>query len=774
MTGTVIALILLLVRKLIKSKVSYRIVYGLWLILLVQLIVPYHLPSDISIYNYIDIPEFDWVIDDTIISSGDEIIVSVTADGIQDGTAREGSQSADDVSINDKIQTTNTNSLNHETQDSETTILNDEIKAENNQGLQFDSSRMNTAIEIIEIIWLSMMGLLLIALIVMQYRLSKALEEAIIYTKEEELIQQAKRRIGLRRNVDVYTSECINTPLVYGLIKPRVILPLFFVQTCSQDVLEQVMTHEFVHIKRFDYMIKPLALLLMVLHWFNPILWISYLTMQKDMEQSCDEVVVGAYDKDIRKEYAASLLMFASYQNNVKSSITLAFGENNVKSRVKGILNLKKKLTWISILVVILVVILAVMLLTGKSGNTNQTAMDNSVAIDTIDESAIDSIQVVKAAGNPIYGANSKIIVDEDELQALIKAFNEAQITGVVPEDQIKISDASIYYFYQGDEVVNQFGFNGNDSSRIWIDQICYYIEYSGETPYELYSESVSETIIVDDNLEFLVDIIPVATEEDISNYLDMIKGNGGYGAEPPKLLYEDDTIAIMDNLGIIIYDKTKEQITNVINAKDITQGNEKYPTIYFVSADGSSVYAKCWFDLDSDLFLSAYRYDREENTITAISEEVLTQAYDIRSEITFLEEEDTLSDLFGYGTSGNLYDISTDRITILQANATSLTNNDLEVIAEVTSQEAVKAICEAADMSTWKPVPFDEEYGAETAFYVSFNNGVMIQMLDDVAYGSVMNYHINDGMYEYSNWNGHFTFSDEFLELILDAMDEN
>lgn len=117
-----------------------------------------------------------------------------------------------------------------------------------------------------------------------------------------------------------------------------------------------------------------------------------------------------------------------------------------------------------------------------------------------IEANDIDKIQIILAMGNPEYGAKSKIITEKDEISSLVDIFNKATIGKKIEDDDIVCSDASKYYFYSKDTLVQQFFFNGNDSERIWYNSNWYYFNYTDKKPYELYKSSVAEIIIVDEN----------------------------------------------------------------------------------------------------------------------------------------------------------------------------------------------------------------------------------------------------------------------------------
>ena len=106
-----------------------------------------------------------------------------------------------------------------------------------------------------------------------------------------------------------------------------------------------IIEHEKVHIKRKDYVTKIIAFLILIIHWFNPIMWISFILMTRDMEMSCDERVMKNLGEDIKTNYSYSLLNLAVNKGNT-FNIPLSFSENNIKSRIENVLNYKKPKKW--------------------------------------------------------------------------------------------------------------------------------------------------------------------------------------------------------------------------------------------------------------------------------------------------------------------------------------------------------------------------------------------------------------------------------------------
>lgn len=145
-------------------------------------------------------------------------------------------------------------------------------------------------------------------------------------------------RYAIKVEDHVYTSDEILTPFVMGLFKPRIYLPT----SLSDEKLQIILMHENIHIKRKDTFIKSLAFLVLLVNWFNPLVWLSFYYMSQDMELSCDERVISELGMDCKHLFGSTLLGFAMNPY----AMTLSFSESNTKVRIKHIMKYKKPKFW--------------------------------------------------------------------------------------------------------------------------------------------------------------------------------------------------------------------------------------------------------------------------------------------------------------------------------------------------------------------------------------------------------------------------------------------
>ena len=181
-----------------------------------------------------------------------------------------------------------------------------------------------------------------------------ALYTAISYWRLHRKVDTA-----VRYKDNIFQSENVSSPFVFGIIKPRIYLPF---KMNGQD-LEHVVAHEHAHIRRKDHWWKPFGFLLLTIHWFNPLMWLAYVLLCRDIELACDEKVIKELGNEQRADYMQALVA-CSVNRRMIAACPLAFGEVGVKERVKSVMNYKKPAFWVIIIAVIICVGVAACFLT--------------------------------------------------------------------------------------------------------------------------------------------------------------------------------------------------------------------------------------------------------------------------------------------------------------------------------------------------------------------------------------------------------------------------
>lgn len=193
-------------------------------------------------------------------------------------------------------------------------------------------------------VWLSGMVVLLIFALVSMIKLRLRVREAVRYKE------------------NIYICDAVKSPFILGIIKPRIYLSSAF----NEEEMDYIIAHERAHLKRKDHLWKPFGYLLLCIYWFNPLCWIAYIMLCKDIELACDEKVIKDMSFGDKKEYSRVLLSCAT-QRRLVSVCPLAFGEVGVKERVKTVLNYKKPTFWITIAAIVVYAIVAICFLTNPA-----------------------------------------------------------------------------------------------------------------------------------------------------------------------------------------------------------------------------------------------------------------------------------------------------------------------------------------------------------------------------------------------------------------------
>ena len=141
---------------------------------------------------------------------------------------------------------------------------------------------------------------------------------------------------------NIYQSENVCSPFVLGIIRPKIYLPYHM----DKREMDHVIAHEQTHIRRRDHWWKPLGFLLLTVHWFNPLLWLGYILLCRDIELACDEKVIREMGSEQRADYTQALVSCSVSRRSI-AACPLAFGEVGIKERVKSVMNYKKPAFWI-------------------------------------------------------------------------------------------------------------------------------------------------------------------------------------------------------------------------------------------------------------------------------------------------------------------------------------------------------------------------------------------------------------------------------------------
>ena len=181
----------------------------------------------------------------------------------------------------------------------------------------------------------------------------------LFYSVISYTVLKWRLREAIRIGPDVWESDRIDTAFILGYIRPSIYLPMHIQGPYRQMMLQ----HERCHLKRLDHWLKLLMFVTLAVHWFNPLVWVTYVLLCWDAEFACDELVISNMDLQERKAYSAALLACSSKDSFLGAS-PVAFGEKPIRRRIRAVLQYRKPALWVTVLSICAVILVAMCLLT--------------------------------------------------------------------------------------------------------------------------------------------------------------------------------------------------------------------------------------------------------------------------------------------------------------------------------------------------------------------------------------------------------------------------
>ena len=311
--GSIMIILVLLMRGLLKNKLPKFVFPVIWGVILLRLLIPFSLSSPLTL----KVPALVSMLPTVSMVAYAEESTTVVQDLTEDASAVPGiSQQLDAV----MLQTT-----------------------ENSAGVTY-SYAGNNGISYLN--WrfllpaLYFLGLIVTAIVlaIQKYQYSRKLKNRLL-VEHNETINSILREMGMGE-ILVFTSDSIASPMVCGLLRPVIFLPTRM-DFGDATLLRNILTHEATHIKRRDNWVKAVMLTALCVHWFNPLVWIMAKCLSSDLESACDAAVLKRYDEEQRKGYAFSLLAMAITGNRT-TLLYSAFSKTEVEKRIKNVISYKK------------------------------------------------------------------------------------------------------------------------------------------------------------------------------------------------------------------------------------------------------------------------------------------------------------------------------------------------------------------------------------------------------------------------------------------------
>ena len=296
----------------------------------------------------------------------------------------------------------------------------------------------------------------------------------VLYCVISYIILKRKVSASVHYTNNIYYCDNIETPFILGVIKPKIYIP----SGVNENDLQFILEHEKSHIKRKDYLIKPLSFLILSVYWFNPAIWLWYILLCRDIESACDEKAIKFYDNEYKKLYSTALLN-CSTQKRIIMACPVAFGETGVKQRIKSVLNYKKPAFWVVGFAIILTVWLTIFFVTNpKEDNENKGDIPSPnytyATENTCDFVSIkDNYYYAVIDKTSEYSSLGLYLCDENGEMRFICELGTTFLQGA--------TTGNTFYYIADDYMLHKVVLNEISKPDLFLEEL-----YNGETTYSI------------------------------------------------------------------------------------------------------------------------------------------------------------------------------------------------------------------------------------------------------------------------------------------------
>ncbi|PED85546.1 transcriptional regulator, partial [Bacillus cereus] len=312
--------LILCIKVLFRNKLTPRWQYMLWIILILRLVLPWSPDSSYSIYSVLTYKS-----DDAFISSQNPVASFLTKERMQE------LKDIDNKKLLTKEDTYTTSS----------TKIGQVNKTQTHSNEDDETILFYT---IFIYIWLTGVILLSVATFVMNRRLLLYIKKQPVITDEKivQIFEKCKQSMSVQRNIPLLVSGKVSSPTVLGFIKPKLLLSTVHMKILDEQQLRYIFHHELAHIKRRDVGVNWLMHGLLILNWFNPILWYAYSCMREDQELACDALALTYIDSEEQIAYGHTIIILLEHYSSYYKVPSMANFSKNKRMLKRRILMIKK------------------------------------------------------------------------------------------------------------------------------------------------------------------------------------------------------------------------------------------------------------------------------------------------------------------------------------------------------------------------------------------------------------------------------------------------
>ena len=377
----IVAIIIL--RALTIERFPKKTFLVLWWIALLRLLIPFSIPSVMSIYSWIspDVPKavHQEVQEITESQSTSEPVLEIPSEVLQNASPQEDAVSAVPEQTRSEV-------VENSTQFEMTPLPDTDIEY-----VEVKPSKSFSEIffDALPAIWGVGIGVIAAFFGINYWKGIREFRMSL--PVENEFVNEWLSSHQLRRNITIRQYDCIHTPLTYGIFRPVILLPKESLKQ-PPSTLNFILTHEWVHIRRFDCVTKILLTAALCIHWMNPLVWVMYLLFNRDIELSCDETVLHLLGRNKRSDYALALIDMEEQKSGF-ASFASGFGRNAIEERIRAIMKMKKASLITILAAVVVVVCVSILFATSAKNNPIDTELPSSESETVSDKILTDDDQ---------------------------------------------------------------------------------------------------------------------------------------------------------------------------------------------------------------------------------------------------------------------------------------------------------------------------------------------------------------------------------------------
>ncbi|MFT5873806.1 MAG: beta-lactamase regulating signal transducer with metallopeptidase domain [Clostridium sp.] len=378
--GSFLVIIILLIKKVFKNRLSASWHYYIWMLLILRLAMLYSYQSPLSIFN-------------VFTKTLSNIEVSLNISSIKNSEAKQSNVNNNDTVVKNPITIPVTNIKDIKTGDLD--LFN-----------------------IASIIWFIVMLGTLLFMFIFNMIFNKSLSKQEICNDKETLyiLKSCQDMTSIKRYIPISYSSNISGVSLYGTFKPKILLSSKIIYNFTQEQKKYIFLHELIHLKYKDILINSIMLTLVAFNWFNPIIWYSYYRMKQDCELACDEKVLYYLQPNCYYNYGSTIISMAelfSKSHNIFNGAALASNKSNLKKRIRMINSFKgKSFKWSIIGLTVITLIALVCLVNPKASVSSYVQTQSN--LDTKSEVAVDYQNVFQ---NFLDQKNLKVVVNSVAIQ---------------------------------------------------------------------------------------------------------------------------------------------------------------------------------------------------------------------------------------------------------------------------------------------------------------------------------------------------------------------